>query len=109
ALVKAVNADLPSCVQLLLSYGANVNYNNAEALRSAVSAGNTAFTQLILNCNPDREFVTLAFSNLPRSGPESLLHHLMLLLLKSGASGTSVDEELITAARKCQWQIIDLL
>ncbi|KAL1960819.1 hypothetical protein VTO42DRAFT_5802 [Malbranchea cinnamomea] len=51
-------------VDLLLRHGANVNYQSARALQSAIKENQQAMVKKIVACRPSSESMTLAFSAL---------------------------------------------
>ncbi|KAI1744118.1 ankyrin repeat-containing protein [Xylaria scruposa] len=67
-------------VELLLKYGADVNYNHGEALQFAVAHGNTQLLAKLLSEKPNAETLNLAFPKIfDASVAEDKVHELLTL------------------------------
>ncbi|KAI1755249.1 hypothetical protein F4782DRAFT_441687 [Xylaria castorea] len=67
-------------VDLLLKYGADVNYNHGEVLQLAVAHGNTELLTRLLNEKPNAETLNLAFPKIfDASVAEDEVHELLTI------------------------------
>ncbi|KAI0548760.1 hypothetical protein F4679DRAFT_291357 [Xylaria curta] len=67
-------------IELLLKYGADVNYNHGEALQFAVAHGNTQLIARLLSEKPNAETLNLAFPRIfDASVAEDKVHELLTL------------------------------
>lgn len=51
-------------VELIISYGPDVNYNSGEPLQVAASSANVEWTNLLLGCHPSSETLAYAFQHI---------------------------------------------
>lgn len=99
-------------VSLLVTYGADVNNDDALALRRAVKSQRNDLVLAIMKGNPSSESVSLAFNDvfLPNSSITVEEKYLLLdILLCGGANGDPVAEVLIQVVRAGHCRIARLL
>ena len=102
----------PEIVSLLVAYGADVNYDDASALRKAVQKERIDLVLAIMKGKPSRESVSAAFedafsANTSMMPPEQYL--LIEILLCGGAQGECVAETLVQVVRSGNKNIAKLL
>ncbi|RYO75600.1 hypothetical protein DL766_009698 [Monosporascus sp. MC13-8B] len=111
ALVQASATYFLDMVHLLVSYGASIEYEDAIAIRRAVSEGKVDLVKVLLNgkstLSPSHasECVRL----LPKRLRFEERHSLLDLLLRKGASGPPLDEALVDAAEAGDAEAVRLL
>ena len=91
------NGSRKEIIELLLSLGANVNFQNGKALHHAVSNGDIETTRLLLPAKPTTTNVARAFPATMQIKNLSTRYALMQALLHSGGPGMG-DEALLQAA-----------
>ena len=99
-------------VSLLVRYGADVNSNDALALRRAVKSQRSDLLLSIMKGNPSAESVSLAFKDafIPNSSITVEKRYLLLdILLCGGANGDPVAEVLIQVVRAGHCRIARML
>ena len=111
-LPNAVSQDQPEIVSLLIAYGADVNYDDASALRKAVQNERIDLVLAVMKGKPSRESVNVAFedafsANSSMKLPEQ--HLLIETLLCGGAQGECVAETLVQVVRSGNRKIARLL
>ena len=102
----------PEIVSLLVTYGADVNYDHASALRKAVQNEHLDLVLAIMKGKPSRESVNAAFedafsANSSMMPPEQYL--LIEILLCGGAQGDCVAETLVQVVRSGNKNLARLL
>ena len=98
ALPIAVAMGQVEIVAVMVAYGADINFQQAVALREAVKVGRVDLVHVLVGGNPTSEHCSLAFEHafsLNRTGTADDRYLLVLLLLNAGASGHNVAETLI--------------
>ncbi|CAJ2514062.1 Uu.00g021810.m01.CDS01 [Anthostomella pinea] len=100
ALGQASATDFLEMVHLLISYGASIEYQDAIALRKAVSRGKTDLVEVMLNGKSplSAAYASECVELLPKKMRFEDRHSFLNLLLKKGASGTPLDEALVDAS-----------
>lgn len=97
ALVQASATDFIQMVHMLVSHGASIEYQDAHALRKAVSAGKLDIVDIMLG--GDAQLSPIHASECINAMPKKMRfedrHTLLKLLLRKGAAGPSLDEALI--------------
>ncbi|ORY58032.1 uncharacterized protein BCR38DRAFT_413447 [Pseudomassariella vexata] len=100
ALVQASATSYMDMVHLLVSYGASVEYQDAIAVRKAVSTGKIDLVEIMLN--GAAPFSSVYASECVELIPKKLRfeerHSFLQLLLRKGANGPPLDEALVDAA-----------
>ncbi|KAI1335804.1 ankyrin repeat-containing protein [Xylariaceae sp. FL0016] len=100
ALVQACATYFLEMVSLLVSHGASIEYQDAIALRKAISKGKTDLVEVLLagksplSATHACECVEL----MPKKMRFEERHSLLSLLLRRGATGVALDEALIDVA-----------
>ncbi|KAK7958435.1 ankyrin repeat containing protein [Apiospora saccharicola] len=100
ALVHASAIDYLDMVHLLVQYDASVEYDNAVALKRAISKGKLDLADILLNgtapLNP--ALASECVAAMPKKMRFEDRQKLLDLLLRKGASGEALDEALVDAA-----------
>ncbi|KAI7788519.1 hypothetical protein LA080_010853 [Diaporthe eres] len=111
ALVKACKTEFYDMIDLLISNGASIEYENAVVVKNAIESGNISLVQLLLN---DRAVLSpvlageLIESIGKRIHPEDR-RILFSTLLRKGAKGPPLDEALIKAVEGGDNECVKLL
>ncbi|TGJ84749.1 hypothetical protein E0Z10_g4040 [Xylaria hypoxylon] len=111
ALVHASATYFLEMVRLLVSYGASIEYQDAVALRKAISKGKIDLVKIILSGTASMspkyasECVELLPKDIRFEDRQFLLHEF----LKKGATGASLDEALIDSAEAGDMEAVKLL
>ncbi|KAI6085795.1 ankyrin [Hypoxylon rubiginosum] len=100
ALIHASVTYFLEMVHLLISYGASIEYQDAIALRKAVSRGKVDLVEVMLNGKSklSPQYASECVELLPKKMRFEERHTLLNVLLRKGASGTPLDEALVDAA-----------
>ncbi|EWC46757.1 hypothetical protein DRE_04002 [Drechslerella stenobrocha 248] len=110
ALIAAVSEQDHNLVRLLLDFDVDVNYEQAIALRHAVSACMTDIVDVLLTKAPLPDYLNMAFGEIPfASQPEPTIKSLASLLISSGAFGDNVAKLLVQAVRAGYNDLLQLL
>ena len=83
---------------LLLIYGANVDYREAQALNEAIRLGRIDLTLILLGGNPSAQYASRAFQyafSSSGTGNVEEKYDMIHILLESGAVGHHVNETLV--------------
>lgn len=100
ALAHASAIDYLDMVHLLVQYDASVEYDNAVALKKAISKGKMDLAEILLNgtapLNPT--LASECVAAMPKKMRFEDRQKLLDLLLRKGASGEALDEALVDAA-----------
>lgn len=111
ALVKACKTEFYDMVDLLISNGASIEFQNALVVRNAIESGNIGLVQLLLS---DRAVLSpvlaaeLIESIQKRINPEDR-RILLSTLLRKGAKGGPLDDALIKAVEGGDSECVKLL
>ena len=112
-LVQVVQADrrgsLKSLVELLITYGASLQYKNAEALRLAIAAQNVDLLRKLLRGRHSEILANDLFEDIPRPFHERKTYRLMSALIDRGARGNSLNTALVVSVQQKLVGIIRLL
>lgn len=99
ALVQACDTEFYEMIDLLLSSGASVEFQDALVVRSAIEKGNTSLVELLLSGKTALTHHLAA--ELTRSIPKRITsenrRRILVILLKRGAKGPALDDALIDA------------
>ncbi|KAJ6261056.1 Ankyrin-2 [Drechslerella dactyloides] len=110
ALMQAVSEDDSNLIKLLIDFDVDVNYDQAIALRHAVSACKMSLVEMLLARPPLPEYLNMAFGEIPfTSQSEPTIKLLASLLLVAGASGDAVANLLVQAVRAGYNDLLQLL
>ncbi|KAK1755917.1 Serine/threonine-protein phosphatase [Echria macrotheca] len=110
-LLQACQMQAFDMVELLVTYGVSVEYQDAAALRHAIAKGQTNLVQLLLS---DKSSLSPIYASecvgiIPRSVAPEDRHALLTMLLRKGAGGTPLHDALVDAVETCDMQTIELL
>jgi hypothetical protein len=111
ALLNAATSEHLEMIQMLVHYGASIEYRDAMAVRKAIQTGRVDVAHLLLTGNSDLS--SMQASECVELIPKDLaIHHRRMLLetlLRKGASGKPLHEVLIEAATAGDIQSVNLL
>lgn len=111
ALVRACNAEFFEMVELLIYYSASIEFQNAAALRNAVSNGRISLVQMLLGGRSSLNafYASDCVKFIPKIiGPEE--RYIVLdLLLRRGATGAPLNDALIDAVEAGDIESVRLL
>lgn len=101
ALVQTCETEFYEMVDLLVSYGASVEYQDATALRRAVSRGQVALVGLLVT---ERTSLAPTYASecvkcLPKAISPEDRHAVLTALLRKGAAGPAIDDALVDAVK----------
>ncbi|OTB00388.1 hypothetical protein M426DRAFT_324339 [Hypoxylon sp. CI-4A] len=111
ALIHASATYFLEMVHLLVSYGASIEYQDAIAIRKAVSKGKVDLVEVMLNGKSSfsAHYASECVELLPKKMRFEDRHTFLNLLLRKGASGTPLDEALVDAAEAGDFEAAKLL
>ncbi|KAF3902540.1 Ankyrin-2 [Orbilia brochopaga] len=110
ALMQAVSEEDSNLIKLLIDFDVDVDYDQAIALRHAVSACKVTLVEMLLAKPPSPEYLNMAFGEIPfASQSEPTLKVLASLLLTAGAAGDTVANLLVQAVRAGYNDLLQLL
>ncbi|KAM7213007.1 Serine/threonine-protein phosphatase [Rhypophila decipiens] len=111
ALAQACATEFHDLVDLLVSYGASVEFKNASVVRQAVAQGKTGLVQLLLTDHTSLSPLSASecVAQIPKTITPEDRHALLTLLLKKGAAGTALHDALVDAVQARDLQSVDLL
>ncbi|KAK3312348.1 hypothetical protein B0H66DRAFT_397155 [Apodospora peruviana] len=111
ALSQACLTEFYDMVNLLVSYGASVEYQDANIVRHTISRGQTSLVQLLLNEQSTLSsiYASECVGHIPKSIAPEDRHALLSILLQKGAGGVPLSDALIDAVEACDLQSIELL
>ncbi|KAK8042523.1 2-5A-dependent ribonuclease [Apiospora phragmitis] len=100
ALIHASATDYLDMVHLLVYYGASIEYENAVALRRAISKSKMDLAEILLNGSSPLNSIQASecVEAMPKKMRFEDRQMLLKLLLRKGASGEALDEALVDAA-----------
>ncbi|POS73938.1 hypothetical protein DHEL01_v207672 [Diaporthe helianthi] len=110
ALIKACDGPFYEMIELLLSNGASIEYQNARVVKIAIESGNMDLVNLLLKDSALSPVLAgeLIESIGKRIDPEQR-RTLLSALLRKGATGTPLDEALIKAVEGGDNECVKLL
>ncbi|KAK6957239.1 hypothetical protein Daesc_000021 [Daldinia eschscholtzii] len=111
ALVQACATYFLEMVHLLVSYGASIEYQDAIAVRKAVSKGKVDLVEVMLSGKSkfSSHYASECVELLPKKMRFEERHSLLNLLLRKGASGQPLDEALIDAVEAGDVEAVKIL
>ncbi|KAI5861978.1 ankyrin [Durotheca rogersii] len=111
ALVQASSTYFLEMVHLLTSYGASIEYQDAIAVRKAVSKGKIDVVEVMLGGKSklNSHYASECVELLPKKMRFEERHTLLNLLLRKGAAGPPLDEALVDAAEVGDIEAVRLL
>lgn len=101
ALVQACEIQFYEMVDLLVSYGASVEYQDALALRKALSKGQSALVALLLaeRTSLGATYASECVKCIPKTIVPEDRRAFLTALLRKGAAGPAIDEALVDAVK----------
>ncbi|KAI1386052.1 ankyrin [Hypoxylon trugodes] len=111
ALIHACATYFLEMVHLLISYGASIEYQDAIAVRKAVSKGKIDLVEVMLNGRSSfsSHYASECVELLPKKMRFEERHTLLNLLLHKGAAGTPLDDALIDAVEAGDLEAVKIL
>lgn len=111
ALIQASQAGFYDLVDLLVTYGASVEFEDALAVRQAVSKGQSNLVQLLLTERSVLSplYASKCVSMIPKNISPEDRHALLSVLLRKGARGTALHNALIDAVQAADLYLVELL
>ncbi|KAK3390185.1 hypothetical protein B0H63DRAFT_107989 [Podospora didyma] len=111
ALYKACDAGFYEMVDLLVSYGASVEFQNAVMVRDAISRGNSGLVQILLNEKStfSPTYASECVKHIPKAIAPEERHAILSLLLRKGAVGTPLNDALVDSVQMNDLQSVELL
>ncbi|KAK3994880.1 Serine/threonine-protein phosphatase [Cladorrhinum sp. PSN332] len=111
ALLQACYTEFDDMIRLLLHYGASVEYQDAQALRHAISQGKINLVHLLLSTNTVLSPVNASgcLESIPKNIPPGDRHVLLSMLLRKGAGGPRLHDALIYAVQAGDLNSVELL
>ncbi|KAI0161857.1 ankyrin [Hypoxylon sp. FL1284] len=112
ALIHASVTYFLEMVHLLISYGASIEYQDAIAVRKAVSRGKVDLVEVMLHGKSSKfspQYASECVDLLPKKMRFEDRHSLLNILLRKGAAGPPLDEALIDAAETGDVEAVKLL
>lgn len=111
ALVQACDTEFYEMIDLLIGYGASIEYDEASAVRNAIQRGNLTMVELLLSDGAALS-PTLA-SQLVESIPKRIStdnrRTLLTVLLRKGANGPYLGDALLDAVETQDFECVKLL
>ena len=109
-LAPVARAGHRSIAQLLVMHGANPQYNNAEALRIAVTTDNLNVLSAMLRGKITARVASGLLDDIPHTcSDERMFKILSLLVIDKGARGFSLDKALMRAVQRKSYNVVNLL
>lgn len=108
-LISVVRSGHRSIVKLLVMHGADLEYNNAEALRMAVAAADEKILVTLLLGKLHRERASNLFDGIPLNCNDDQMYGLMSALISKGATGEPLNKALVQAVQRKSVRVIGLL
>lgn len=111
ALVEACATEFYEMVDLLVTFGASVEFQDAVVLRNAVSKGQSSLVHLLLKNNSPLSpmYATECVELIPKRLPPEDRHAFLSTLLRKGAGGPPIDDALIDAVEAGDLESVKLL
>jgi ankyrin repeat protein len=101
ALVEACAKEFYEMVDLLISYGASVEFQDAAALRTAIARGQSSLVQLLLNEKTPLSpiYASEFIEHIPKTIAHEDRYAMLSVLLRKGAGGPPLDDALVDAVQ----------
>ncbi|TQV92725.1 hypothetical protein V2A60_009190 [Cordyceps javanica] len=111
ALEQACKSQFHDMVVLLSSYNVSIEYNDASALKYAISSGEIELVERLLNSaaplNP--QYASSCIGLISKQAPFDARYSLLMHLLHRGANGPALSQCLIDSAESGDLSSVDLL
>lgn len=108
-LASVVRAGQQSIAKLLVRYHVNLQFNNAEALRIALSANNLGMLSTLLVGKIEKEVASSLVDEIPHTCSEDQIHSILSLFIMKGAKGSPLSRALMYAVQRKSVKSINLL
>ncbi|OAX80957.1 hypothetical protein ACJ72_04705 [Emergomyces africanus] len=111
-LVKAVERNDEQLVSLLVTYGASVTYNSAEAIIRAIKSGNTSLLAILFSARIDGQpasHILTMFPKISSNIPASKQFAIISTLVERGASGYALQPCLVDAVQRNDHALVEYL
>ena len=108
-LCQVVRARHRSIAKLLIKHGADLHFNNAEALRVAVASEDLDMLSTLLLGRVAKEIASGIVNEIPHACSDERASGILSLLLAKGAMGAPVDKALVRAVERKCYQTMGLL
>ena len=108
-LVNVVRAGQQTIARLLVKHPASLKYNNAEALRIAVSTNNRDILSILHMGKISQEVASSVVDDVPHTCNDDQSHALLSLLIEKGANGMPISRALVRATQRKSMKTIGLL
>ena len=108
-LAPVVRAGYQSIAKLLVKHGANLHYNDTEALRIAVAADNLHMLSTLLLGRVTKEVAGNLVGSIPHTCNDDRTYEIVSLLIDKGARGSPLDQALLRAVQRKFNKTISLL
>ncbi|KAK0619958.1 hypothetical protein B0T14DRAFT_221086 [Immersiella caudata] len=111
ALSKACEANFYEMVELLLRFGASLDYQDANIVRGVISKCQTGLARLLLSERTifSPIYASECVATLPKNVSPEDRYAILSLLLRKGAGGTTLNDALVDAVQACDLDSIELL
>ena len=111
ALVQACEIEFYEMVDLLVTHGASVEYQDAIVLPQSISKGKSALVSLLLTekTSLSRTYASECVIFIPKNIAFEDRHALLSALLRKGAAGPQIDEALVDAVKAGDLESMKLL
>ena len=108
-LVNVVRAGQQNIARLLVKHRVSLEFNNAEALRIAVSTNNTDILSILHLGKISQEVASSVVDDVPHTCNDDQSHVLLSLLIEKGANGMPISRALVRATQRKSMKTIGLL
>lgn len=107
--ISVVRAGQQSIAKLLVKHRVNLQYNNAKALRIAVSVNNLGMLSTLFLGKVEEEVASSLIDEIPHTSNDDRNHSIMSLLVKKGAKGAPMSRVLVRAVQNKSMKSVGLL
>lgn len=108
-LAPVVRAGHRSIAKLLVKHGANLQYQNAEALRTAVATDNLDMLSTLLLGKIPKEVASSIVDEIPHNCSDERTYSMLSLLIGKGAKGAPLDRALVRTVQHKSYKSVGLL
>lgn len=111
ALVQACATGFYEMINLLISYGASVEFQDAQVLRGAIQKGNVSLVQVLLSEQSQLSplYASELVGCIPKRSTSEERKAFLDLLLRKGASGEPLNDALIESVENADFESVKLL
>ncbi|KAK4163221.1 Serine/threonine-protein phosphatase [Cladorrhinum sp. PSN259] len=111
ALLQACQAEFDDMIRLLLYYGASIEYQDAQAVRYAISRGKINLLCILLGQHTvlSPVYASECLESIPKNFAPDDRHILLSMLLRKGAGGPRLNDALIYAVQAGDLNSAELL